>query len=72
MITQAIIVGLCAITQPMFYIAVIIVLVISELTAKCPNEEAIADKLKSSFSNANIRKMSFYISYSISSFGIAL
>lgn len=34
MITQAIIVGLCAITQPMFYIAVILVLVISELTAK--------------------------------------
>lgn len=34
MITQAIIVGLCAITQPMFYIAVIIVLVISELTSK--------------------------------------
>lgn len=34
MITQAIIVGLCAITQPMFYIVVVIVLVISELTAK--------------------------------------
>ncbi|MDM5352476.1 ABC transporter permease [Lysinibacillus sphaericus] len=34
MVTQAIIVGLCAITQPMFYIVVVIVLVISELTAK--------------------------------------
>ncbi|KAB0445088.1 ABC transporter permease [Lysinibacillus fusiformis] len=34
MITQAIIVGLCAITQPMFYIVVVIILVISELTAK--------------------------------------
>ncbi len=34
MITQAIIVGLCAVTQPMFYIAVIVVLVISELTSK--------------------------------------
>lgn len=34
MITQAIIVGLCAMTQPMFYIAVIVVLVISELTSK--------------------------------------
>jgi len=34
MITQAIIVGLCAITQPMFYIVVVIVLVMSELTAK--------------------------------------
>ena len=34
MITQAIIVGLCAITQPMFYIVVVIGLVISELTAK--------------------------------------
>ncbi|KPN97914.1 ABC transporter permease [Lysinibacillus sp. ZYM-1] len=34
MVTQAIIVGLCAITQPMFYIAVAIVLVISELTAR--------------------------------------
>ncbi len=34
MITQAIIVGLCAMTQPMFYIAVIVVLVISELTLK--------------------------------------
>lgn len=34
MITQAIIVGLCAMTQPMFYITVIVVLVISELTSK--------------------------------------
>lgn len=34
MITQAIVVGLCAMTQPMFYIAFIIVLVISELTSK--------------------------------------
>ncbi len=34
MITQAIIVGLCAMTQPMFYIVVVIVIVISELTAK--------------------------------------
>ncbi|WP_155593938.1 ABC transporter permease [Lysinibacillus cavernae] len=34
MIVQAIIVGLCAMTQPMFYIAVVVVLVISELTAK--------------------------------------
>ncbi|MGE7796830.1 ABC transporter permease [Lysinibacillus fusiformis] len=33
-ITQAIIVGLCAMTQPMFYIVVVIVIVISELTAK--------------------------------------
>lgn len=34
MVTQAIIVGLCAITQPMFYLAIVIVIVISELTAK--------------------------------------
>jgi len=34
MISQAIVVGLCAMTQPMFYIAFIIVLVISELTSK--------------------------------------
>lgn len=34
MITQAIIVGLCAMTQPMFNIVVVIVIVISELTAK--------------------------------------
>ena len=34
MITQAIVVGLCAMTQPMFYIAFIIVLVIGELTSK--------------------------------------
>ncbi|MFJ8518900.1 ABC transporter permease [Lysinibacillus xylanilyticus] len=34
MITQAIIVGLCSITQPMFYLTFIIILVISELTAK--------------------------------------
>jgi ABC-2 type transport system permease protein len=34
MITQAIVVGLCAMTQPMFYFAFITVLVISELTSK--------------------------------------
>ncbi|KOP69908.1 protein EcsB [Lysinibacillus sp. FJAT-14745] len=34
MITQAIIVGLCGITQPMFYVIFIIILVVSELTAK--------------------------------------
>ncbi|MGE7915249.1 ABC transporter permease [Lysinibacillus xylanilyticus] len=34
MIVQAIIVGLCGVTQPMFYVTFIIILVISELTAK--------------------------------------
>lgn len=34
MITQAIIVGLCGITQPMFYVTFIIILVVSELTSK--------------------------------------
>lgn len=34
MITQAIIVGLCGITQPMFYVTFILILVVSELTSK--------------------------------------
>ncbi len=34
MMTQAIIVGLCGITQPMFYVTFIIILVVSELTVK--------------------------------------
>ncbi|MDD1502819.1 ABC transporter permease [Lysinibacillus sp. CNPSo 3705] len=34
MISQAIIVGLCSITQPMFYVTFMIILVVSELTAK--------------------------------------
>ncbi|MEK5233222.1 ABC transporter permease [Lysinibacillus sp. FSL K6-0232] len=34
MIIQAVIVGLCAIAQPMFYIVIAIIIVISELTAK--------------------------------------
>ena len=34
MISQAILVGLCSITQPMFYVTFIIILVVSELTAK--------------------------------------
>ncbi|WP_285396358.1 ABC transporter permease [Lysinibacillus sp. fls2-241-R2A-57] len=34
MVVQAIIVGLCGITQPMFYVTIIIILVISELTAR--------------------------------------
>ncbi|MEQ6357629.1 ABC transporter permease [Lysinibacillus sp. M3] len=34
MITQAIVVGLCGITQPMFYVTFIIILVVSELTSK--------------------------------------
>lgn len=34
MIVQAIIVGLCGVTQPMFYVTFIIILVVSELTAK--------------------------------------
>ncbi len=34
MITQAIIVGLSGVTQPMFYVTFIIVIIVSELTAK--------------------------------------
>jgi len=34
MITQAIIVGLCGVIQPMFYVTMVIVLVVSELTAR--------------------------------------
>ena len=45
MIVQAIIVGLCGVTQPMFYVTFIIILVVSELTVRSQNLNMVNLKL---------------------------
>ena len=34
MVTQAVIVGICSVMQPMFYIGIVIIIVVSEITTK--------------------------------------